>query len=192
MADCRPSGAVIASGPFPGNESAQTMADKTKTDPKGSDNGGPGEQKQVEVQIVGQFIRDMSFESPNMDRLLDGTGEAPNIKLEINVSGKRVRPDLYESAIEFKGLASSKEGTIYDLEIVYAGLFVIRNLPDQALEPFLLINCPTLIFPFLRRLAADITREGGFPPLLLDPIDFAQLYMRRKNEQAAAAAAKPN
>lgn len=167
------------------------MADDTKTEAADAEGGADG-QKPIEVQVVGQFIKDLSFENPSMERLLDGPGEAPAIKLEINVAAKRVRPELYESAIEFKAVASTKDGTIYDLEIVYAGLFRVRNLPDQALEPFMLINCPTLIFPFLRRLAADVTREGGFPPLLLDPIDFAQLYMRRKNEQAAAASARVN
>jgi preprotein translocase subunit SecB len=168
------------------------MAEKSKAAVQGIENGGPAEEKQVEVQVVGQFIKDLSFESPNVERLLDGPGETPAIKLEINVGAKRVRSDLYESAIDFKAVASTKDGTIYDLEVVYAGLFRIKNLPEQALEPFMLVNCPTLIFPFLRRLVADITREGGFPPLLLDPIDFGQLFMRRRSEQAAAAGAKPN
>lgn len=167
------------------------MADDSKNAPAGAE---ADEQKPVEVQILGQFIKDLSFENPNVERLLDGPGEQPNIKLEINVGAKRVRPDLYESAIEFRAVASIKDGTIYDLEVVYAGLFRVRNLPEPALEPFMLVNCPTLIFPFLRRLVADITREGGFPPLLLDPIDFAQLFMRRKSEQAEAMAGtgKPN
>ena len=69
--------------------------------------------------------------------------------------------------------------------MVYAGIFKIKNIPEEALEPFLLINCPALLFPYLRRLASDLTREGGFPPLLLDPIDFASLYMRRKQEGEA-------
>lgn len=172
------------------------MADKSKT--KGNDgpkdaDGGDQVQKPVEARVVGQFIKDLSFENPNIERLLASTGEAPNISLEINVSGKRLQPELYESAIDFKAVASTKDGTLYDLELVYAGLFQLKNVPDQALEPFLLINCPTLIFPFLRRLVADITREGGFPPLMLEPIDFGQLYLRRKQELAAAqAAGKPN
>ncbi|MEQ1714083.1 MAG: protein-export chaperone SecB, partial [Hyphomicrobium sp.] len=83
--------------------------------------------------------------------------------------------------------AANKDMTFYDMEVEYAGLFRLQNVPEPALEPFLLINCPTLIFPFLRRLIADITREGGFPPLLMDPIDFAQLYLRRQQELAAAA-----
>jgi preprotein translocase subunit SecB len=164
------------------------MADNNNS--PGANEGAQPDPKTIEAQIVGQFIKDLSFENPNVEKLLTGTGETPNIKIEINVSGKKLQNELFESAIDFKAVASTKDGTIYDLEIVYAGLFRIRQIPEQALEPFLLINCPTLIFPFLRRLVADITREGGFPPLLLDPIDFAQLFMRRMKEQAAAG--KPN
>jgi preprotein translocase subunit SecB len=163
------------------------MSDAPKPNPSDVTLDGP-----IEAQIVGQFIKDLSFESPNFNKLLEGPGENPNIKLEINVGAKRLGPDLFESAIEFKAVASSKDGTIYDLETIYAGLFRLKNIPDQALEPFLLINCPTIIFPFLRRLVADITREGGFPPLLLDPIDFGQLFMRRQKDAASLAASKPN
>jgi preprotein translocase subunit SecB len=172
------------------------MADKSKTRPEPTDDKVLDEADEpsrptIEAQVVGQYIKDLSFENPSVGKLLDGPGATPNIKLEINVAATRLAAqDLFESAIDFKALASSKEGTIYDLELVYAGLFRIKSIPEPALEPFLLINCPTLIFPFLRRLVADITREGGFPPLLLDPIDFAQLFMRRKSEQAAHA--KPN
>ncbi len=141
-------------------------------------------QPPVQAQVVGQYIKDLSFENPNVDKLIDGPGEQPNLQLEVNVGAKRVGTDLYESAIEFKAVANNKIGTIYDMELVYAGLFRIKNLPEHALEPFLLINCPSIIFPFVRRLVADITREGGFPPLLLDPIDFASLFVRRQQEMA--------
>ncbi len=96
-----------------------------------------------------------------------------------------MQPELFQSVIEFKAHATNKDGTIYIMECVYGGLFKLQNIPEQALEPFLLINCPTILFPFLRRLVADITREGGFPPLLLDPIDFGGLYIRRQQELAA-------
>lgn len=169
------------------------MTDENKTAAQGNEAANQTEQTATEARIVGQFIRDLSFENPNIERLLASPGDAPNVKLEINVAAKRLQPDLYESAIDFKAVASNAEGTIYDLELVYAGLFQLKNIPEQALEPFLLINCPTLIFPFLRRLVADLTREGGFPPLMLDPIDFGQLFVRRKNELAAAGATgKPN
>lgn len=154
--------------------------------------GADDEGQQIQAQVVGQFVKDLSFENPNVERFLSGPGETPNIKLEINVLAKRLQEELFESAIDFKAVASTKDGTIYDLEIVYAGLFRLRNVPKEMLEPFLVINCPTLIFPFLRRLVADLTREGGYPPLMLDPIDFGQLYIRRRNEMAAASQAKIN
>jgi len=156
-----------------------------------ADNKSPAEGQQpqtpppMQAQVVGQFIRDLSFENPNVIRLLDGPGDNPNLKIEVNVNAEHTRDDLFQSAIDFKAHATNKDGTIYIMECVYGGLFKLQNVPQQALEPFLLINCPTILFPFLRRLVADITREGGFPPLLLDPIDFGSLYLRRQQELAA-------
>ena len=158
----------------------------------GQPDGAAAPQPPIQAQVLGQFIKDLSFENPSIGKLLDGPGESPNLKVEVNVQAARIGPDVFESGIDFKALATNKEGTIYDLELVYTGLFRIKNIPEQALEPFLLINCPMLIFPFLRRLVADITREGGFPPLLLDPIDFAALFVRRQQEQAAASGRPPN
>ena len=139
----------------------------------------------MQVKVVGQYIKDLSFENPNIGKLLKEPGDNPNLQLAINVTAHAVESDLYESAIDFNAQATNKHGTLYELELVYAGLFKVQNMPPQSLEPFLLINCPTILFPFLRRLVADISREGGFPPLLLDPFDFAQLYMRRQQELAA-------
>jgi preprotein translocase subunit SecB len=139
---------------------------------------------------VAQYIKDLSFESPSILKLIEGTQDDPNLQLGVQVGASSVKPDVYEAVIELKALASNKARTLYDLEIVYGGLFEVKGVPQNQLEPFLLINCPTLIFPFLRRLVADLTREGGFPPLLLDPIDFAQLFMRRMKEQQGAG--KPN
>ena len=159
------------------------MVDKNNGNSPAAATGQPGP-PQMHAQVVGQFIKDMSFENPNIARLLDGPGENPNLKLEVNVGAERLRPELYQSSIDFKAHASNKDGTIYIMECIYGGLFRLQNVPDQALEPFLLINCPTILFPFLRRLVADVTREGGFPPLLLDPIDFGGLYLRRQQELA--------
>jgi preprotein translocase subunit SecB len=146
------------------------------------------QQPQLQASVVGQYIKDLSFENPNINRLLQDPGDNPSLKLEVNVNARKLGEEMYESAIDFRAVATNKHGTIYELELVYAGVFRLQNLPDAAAEPFLLINCPTLLFPFLRRIVSDISREGGFPPLLLDPIDFAQLYVRRKQEQAAAQA----
>ncbi len=156
-------------------------------------NGHPAEDKPapppVQVKVVGQYVKDLSFENPNIGKLLKEPGDTPNLQLAINVNAQGVGPDLYESSIDFNAHATNQYGTVYELEVVYAGLFKIENIPAQALEPFLLVNCPSILFPFLRRLVADISREGGFPPLLLDPFDFATLYVRRQQELAAQKSA---
>ncbi|MGE5510688.1 MAG: protein-export chaperone SecB [Bacteroidota bacterium] len=149
-------------------------------------NGKPAEAAAaVQIRVLGQYVKDLSFENPNVTKLLAGAPENPNLSLEINVNATKVSADVYESAISFNAKATSKVGVIYEFEMVYAGLFKIENIPPPALEPMLLVNCPMLLFPFLRRIVADLTREAGFPPLLLDPVDFGALYVRKK-EQAAA------
>lgn len=169
------------------------MTDKQNGSGTPPEGAAEGQKPAIQAQVVAQYIKDLSFENPNVEKLMSGPGENPNMKLEVNVNARRMdeKESLYESAIDFKAHATNATGTIYQLELVYAGIFRIKNIPDEALEPFLLINCPALIFPYLRRLASDLTREGGFPPLLLDPIDFAGLYVRRKQQQASGAAEAP-
>lgn len=156
---------------------------------KGKKSTGDAAPQPIEAQVIGQYIKDLSFENPNVRNLVEGPGESPSLKLEVNVNAQRIGPDAFESAIDFKAHATNANGVIYDLEIIYAGLFRIKNIPENAIEPFLLINCPALLFPFLRRLAADITREGGFPPLLLDPMDFGALFVQRQQALASREAA---
>jgi preprotein translocase subunit SecB len=165
------------------------MAETTKSGNGGSANPPAGPAQQVQVRVLAQYIKDLSFESPNVHKLLDGPGEAPNLRVEVNVNASKVSNIAFESVINFKAEATNKMGTIYDLELAYAGMFQIEKLPEAALEPFLLIDCPTLLFPFVRRLVADLTREGGFPPLLLDPINFANLFAKRQQERVAQAPA---
>jgi preprotein translocase subunit SecB len=157
------------------------MADLTDA---GNANAPAGVGGPVQVRIVGQYIKDLSFENPNVRKLIDGPGEKPTLRVEVNVNATKMTDRIFESAIEFKAEATNQAGVIYDMELAYAGLFEIQNIPEQALQPFLLINCPSLLFPFLRRLVADLTREGGFPPLLLDPIDFAGLFMQKQQQGA--------
>lgn len=161
------------------------MADENGSN--GASAGGPADAKEIEIQIVTQYVRDLSFESPNIERLLQGPAENPNLNLEINVNARRLRDNIFQSEIEFKANARTTDVVIYEMEAVYGGVFRIENMPNDTLEPFLLINCPSILFPFLRRLVADLTREGGFPPLFLDPIDFGALYMRRRQQTQVSA-----
>jgi preprotein translocase subunit SecB len=152
---------------------------------------GPSPTEQPHVRVLAQYIKDLSFENPNVRKLLDNQGEPPNLRVEVNVNASKIAEKAYESAIQLKAEATNNLGTIYDLELSYAGMFEIDKMPEPSLEPFLLINCPALLFPFARRLVADLTREGGFPPLLLDPIDFAGLFVKRQQEKQAQAQPKP-
>lgn len=161
-----------------------------QTPTNGTSNSGqpPSAEQGAQVRVLGQFIRDLSFESPNVGRIQVAQDEQPAIRIEVNVNAQKVGPNIYESLIEMKANCGVKAGVLYDLEIVYGAMFQIEGIPDSALEPFLLINCPALTFPFVRRLVADVTREGGFPPLLLDPIDFGALYMQRRQQAGASGA----
>ncbi len=135
------------------------------------------------LRMVGQYVKDLSFENPNVEKRLAETSDAPQIQISINVNAVRMKDTLYESAIELKAAAATPDGTtFYDLEILYAGLFHIENMSEAALEQILLVNAPGLIFPFVRRLALDLTREGGFPPLQLDPVDWGALFLQRQQQ----------
>jgi preprotein translocase subunit SecB len=158
------------------------MADDTTKTGNGDAPGG------IVVRMAGQYIKDLSFENPNVRRLIEAQGDNPRINVDLNVStSKLAMNNLYEVLLSFQAKAENKIGVIYDLELTFGGLYQIENMPEQNIDGFLHVNCPFLLFPFLRRLVADITREGGFPPLLLDPVDFAQLYEQRLQQQA-----KPN
>lgn len=137
----------------------------------------------VELQVLGQYIKDLSFESPNAPKSLQGQAKDPKLNLEVNVHAKKISDDVYETSIEMTASAKSDEGPIYTIELVYAGAFRLAGVPDNSLQPILLINCPALLFPFARRVISDITQEGGFPPLFLDPIDFGRLFMENMKKQ---------
>lgn len=128
------------------------------------------------IHVLSQYIKDFSFENPGAPKSLQNPDDNPKLKVEVNVGGRKIGDDIYESQIEFSGRASTKDGVLYNVELVYAGAFHLHNIPEDALHPVLLINCPSILFPFVRRIVGDVTNDGGFPPLLLDPIDFAGLY----------------
>ena len=158
------------------------MADK-KDKANGSSDPNAAAQPPVQVKILSQFIKDLSFESPNSPESLRDPGDNPNIQVEINVAANQLDQSVYECAIDFKVKASSSKMTIYSLEMVYAGAFELQNFPQQLIQPVLFVNCPAVLFPFMRRLIGDLTREGGFPPLWLDPVDWGSLYSQRLAEE---------
>ena len=143
--------------------------------PTGDDNALP------QVGIIAQYVKDLSFENPNAPRSFQG-GLQPQIELNINVNARKAGDDVYEVELKVDATAKAEEMTSFIIELVYGGLFGLRNIPEEALEPFLLVEAPRLLFPFARRIVADATRDGGFPPLMLEPIDFMALYMQQRQQ----------
>ena len=132
----------------------------------------------TKMQVLGQFIKDLSFENIAAQESKQGTG-TPDIEVKINLdASKRTQDDQYNSSIkisvESKDTKTNKN--IFLLELDYGGIFKIENIPDDQLHPFLMIECPRMLFPFVRRVVHDVTRDGGYPPLNLDSIDFMAMY----------------
>jgi len=149
---------------------------------------------QPQMRVLGQFVRDMSFENIVAQKGASPDVQ-PDVQVQVNLDAKKRSVDnQYEVAIKLNITSKAKEGdtVLFVLEIDYVGMFHIENVPDDQMHPFLLIECPRMIFPFLRRVVSDITRDGGFPPLNLENIDFMSLYRneiaRRQNQAAPADA----
>ena len=134
------------------------------------------------IRILAQFIRDLSFENPRAPNSLRAQSGPPQIDLGVEMNARARPDDLYESDIKLTVTAQIDGETVFQLELLYGGLFQLTNVPAADIEPVLLIECPRFLFPYARRLIADITGEGGFPPFLLDPIDFAAVYQARRAE----------
>lgn len=146
------------------------------------DNGAAPQQPVMpQMKILGQFIRDMSFENILARKPVEGEVQ-PDIQVQVALDGrKRGEGNQYEVVSKFNITSKNKgsDAVLFVLELEYAGLFQIDNVPNEQLHPFLLIECPRMLFPFVRRIVSDVTRDGGFPPLNLDTIDFVALYRQQ-------------
>jgi preprotein translocase subunit SecB len=155
-------------------------------------NGGPGQPASQEMQpqltVVSQYVKDFSFENPNAPQSLVPRQEQPQIGIQINVSATPLSEPDIEVVIKHEGKAAAATTVLFRFELEFAGVFRIRNVPQESLNPVVLIECPRLLFPFAREIIATAVRNGGFPPLLLDPVDFVSLY-RQKMAQAQPAPA---
>jgi preprotein translocase subunit SecB len=129
-----------------------------------------------QLNVLGQYIKDLSFESPHAPQTLQSPPPNPQLQVTVNVNVASQSEETYEVVLNIDVHAKSDVGIIYNVELFYAGLFRLRHVPQNMLQPVLFVDCPALLFPFTRRVLADITRDGGYPPLMLDPIDFARLY----------------
>lgn len=154
-----------------------------------------GAQQLPQMQILGQFIRDLSFENVAVQKGRAMEGQ-PDINVQVGLEAKKRQAEgMYEVAVKLNVTAKAKEGgeAIFALELDYAGVFQVSNVAENQLHPYLMIECPRMLFPFLRRIVSDVSRDGGFPPLNLENIDFVTLYRNElsRRVQAETGQSKP-
>jgi preprotein translocase subunit SecB len=135
-----------------------------------------------QLNVLGQYIRDFSFENPNAPQSLLPVEEQPAINIQINVNAKPMSETEFDVTLKIEGEARTKDLLLFKFDLDYGGIFKISGVPEEHLHPIVLIECPRLLFPFARQIVAEATRQGGFPPLFLDPVDFAALYQSRLAE----------
>ena len=136
--------------------------------------------------MISQYVKDLSFENPNAPAIYQSQ-TAPQIDVQFNIAANQVADDVHESVLKIEVRAEAEGTVAFIVDLSYAGLFGFRNIPADQIQPFMLAEAPRLLFPFARRVLADCVRDGGFPPLLLEPIDFGQLYMQQAQAQADGA-----
>lgn len=169
----------------PGKSNGDGPPQAPREAPEGA---GPRAATQAQLTVLAQYIKDLSFENPGAPQSLQGPGQNPQLKVGVNVHVQARAEEAYEVSLNLEVHAKSDSGVIYNVELVYGGLFHLRNIPQNLLQPVLSVDCPTILFPFMRRVLADVVRDGGFPPLMLDPIDFGRLYTQNlaQSQQATA------
>jgi preprotein translocase subunit SecB len=151
-----------------------------------STNGPTQNQQQPMLQVLAQYIKDLSFENPNAPRSLTPGTQQPEINVNINVEANQLNEPDIEVTLKIECKAQLAGSVLFNFELAYGGVFRIQNVPQENVHPLVLIECPRLLFPFARQIVADAVRDGGFPPLLLQPVDFVSLYQQRMAEMQAA------
>lgn len=147
-----------------------------------SDTNGASAQSMPQLNVLAQYTKDLSFENPNAPRSLGPQENSPNITIQVNVNLRQMAETDYEVELLLEGSAVDGASTLFKFDLTYAGMFRLQNIPEEEMHPILMIECPRLMFPFARQIVADAVRAGGFPPLLIDPIDFHNLYRQRAAE----------
>lgn len=151
-------------------------------------NGGQTQEKPPQLNVLAQYIKDFSFENPNAPRSLAPTQQQPEIGIQINVNATPLAENEFEVILHLEGKAENAGTLLFSFDLTFAGAFRIQNVPQESLHPVIMIECPRLLFPFAREIIAVAVRNGGFPPLLLDPVDFVTLY---RQKMAAAQPEQP-
>ncbi|OQW61232.1 MAG: protein-export chaperone SecB [Proteobacteria bacterium SG_bin9] len=147
-------------------------------------NGTPQEEAPPQLNVLAQYTKDLSFENPNAPASLGQQQQQPAINIQINVGANALAENDFEVVLSIEGKAETGGQVMFSFELAYAGVFRIQNVPKENLHPLVMIECPRLLFPFAREIIATSVRDGGFPPLMLDPVDFVSLYRQNMARQA--------
>ena len=158
------------------------MADQDLDTPATEGNGDEAANAAPQAATIAQYIKDLSAESPSSPQVFQWQTQ-PALDVQFGINGNQVADDVHEMTLKITVTAKSDSGTHFIVDLTYAGLFAFRNFPEEALPPFMLIEAPRLLFPFARQIVADSVQNLGFPPVLLDPIDFAAAYMAQAESQ---------
>ncbi len=157
--------------------------------PSASNGAGEDEAAQAPLMIGAQYIKDLSFENPLGAETAAGLSENPSVSVEVNTSARPIAEDAFEVSLFIRGEAAAAEKTVFIIELTYGGIVVVGAAPEEDIRPLVLIEGPRHLFPFARAVVANTTRDGGFPPLMIGPIDFAALYFENHAEQDGIPAA---
>ncbi len=133
--------------------------------------------------VLTQYLKDFSFENPAAPHSLRPREKSPQIDININVNANPIGDDNYDVVLSLSVKASDDTEILFHVELIYGGVFHIKNIPQEHVMPLVFIECPRLLFPFARQIISDATQNGGFPPLWIDPIDFAALFQKRLAEE---------
>jgi preprotein translocase subunit SecB len=140
----------------------------------------PSQEKAPSFVIKGQYVKDISFENPNAPQSLISNNYSPKIEVNVELKAQKLQENIYETMLHITARATNEGSALFLADVSYAGIFEVANVPQEHIEPLIMIDCPFVLFPFARRVISDLTRDGGFPPLMLDPIDFHSLYMQNR------------
>ena len=169
------------------------MADE----PAGAGNSGAADA--AGFNLVGQYIRDLSFENPGAPGSILAGGPNPSFSVSINVAVKKQGDDVYAVELTLNAKAEREQAMLFNVELIYGGVFRLRNVPEDRLPPLLMVECPRLVFPFARQVLANVVQQGGFPPLMMEPVDFQALYIQnlrnlqsQQQQKTDAPAVDPN
>lgn len=158
--------------------------------PNGDDAAAQAARGQPSLIVAAQYLKDLSFENPRAPMAFQDQSTSPQISVDVNVNARGLDADVYEVELCVSATARRGEDPLFVVEAIYAGAFQIQNVPREQLEAVMLVECPRILFPFARQIIAEATRNGNFPPLMLEPIDFFAVYQQRLQQQQAEAGAE--